>query len=104
MSETKTTVGTWSFDRSNEWVSRYGKCSNKSLRTAPLNIDTNSVSPCNALCRLSVLYKPTTCSVSMVNNIPTVSFSPNSYIKFKNEFFYLRKMTIHYTSLHTINE
>ena len=104
MSSTRTESGTWAFDRSGEWSSRYGKCSNKSTRTAPLNIDTNKISPCNALCRLSVLYNPTTCSVSMVNNIPTVSFSPNSYIKFKNEFFYLRKMTIHYTSLHTINE
>jgi len=49
-------------------------------------------------------YEPTTCSISMVNNIPTVTFSPNCIIKFKNDFFYLRKMTIHYTSMHTIND
>ena len=40
----------------------------------------------------------------MTNNIPTVTFSPNCLIKFKNDFFYLRKMTIHHTSMHTIND
>lgn len=100
---TKTSAGLWAFDRSSEWVSRYGNCSNKAKRTAPLNIDTSTISPCNALCRLSMKYEPTTCSISMVNNIPTVTFSPNCIIKFKNDFFYLRKMTIHYTSMHTIN-
>ena len=101
---TKTSAGLWAFDRSSEWVSRYGNCSNKAKRTAPLNIDTSTISPCNALCRLSMKYEPTTCSISMVNNIPTVTFSPNCIIKFKNDFFYLRKMTIHYTSMHTIND
>ena len=98
------TEGLWTFDRSNEWVSRYGLCDNKASRTAPLNIDTSKVAPCNALCRLSVNYKPTTCNISMINNIPTVTFSPKCIIKFKNDFLYLRKMTIHYTSLHTVND
>jgi len=98
------TGGLWVFDRSNEWKTRYDTCSNKSARISPLNIDTSSIASCNALCRLSVNYKPTTCSVSMVNNIPTVTFSPNCVLKFKNDFFFLRKMTIHYTSMHTINE
>ena len=101
---TKTKAGMWAFDRSSEWVNRYGQCSNKFKRTAPLNIDTNNISPCSALCKLSVKYAPTTCNISMVNNIPTVTFTPNCYIKFRNDFFYLRKMTIHYTSMHTVNE
>ena len=101
---TQTNPGTWAFGRDGEWVAQYGKCSNKMTRTAPLNIDTNSIAPCNALCRLSALYRPSACNVSLVNNIPTVSFTPNSYIKFKNDFYYLRKMTIHYPSMHTINE
>ena len=100
---TSTVAGMWAFDRSSDWVSRYGNCSNKATRTAPLNIDTSTISPCNALCRLSMKYEPTTCSISMVNNIPTVTFQPNCLIKFKNDFFYLRKMTIHYTSMHTMN-
>lgn len=104
LQSTTTPPGLWAFDRSSEWVSRYGSCSNKATRTAPLNIDTSKISPCNALCRLAVKYEPTTCSISMVNNIPTVSFSPNCIVKFKNDFFYLRKMTIHHTSMHTINE
>lgn len=104
LQSTTTPPGLWAFDRSSEWVSRYGSCSNKATRIAPLNIDTSKISPCNALCRLAVKYEPTTCSISMVNNIPTVSFSPNCIVKFKNDFFYLRKMTIHHTSMHTINE
>ena len=100
---TQTSVSTWSFDRSGEWAQRYPNC-NKSGNTAPLNLDISTVAPCNSLCRLSLKYEPTTCSISMVNNIPTVTFSPNCIIKFKNEFFYLRKMTIHYTSMHTIND
>ena len=101
-------VGKWVFDRSGEWVSSskfsYPACDGKAKRISPLNIDINKLSPCNALCRLSVNYKPTTCSISMVNQIPTVTFSPNCIIKFKNDFLYLRKMTIHYTSMHTVNE
>lgn len=102
------TEGLWVFDRSGEWASSslysYPACDQKSKRISPLNIDTNNVAPCSALCRLSVNYKPTTCSISMINSIPTVTFSPNCIIKFQNDFLYLRKMTIHYTSMHTINE
>jgi carbonic anhydrase len=96
--------GLWQFERSSDWVARYGACSNKATRTAPLNIDTNNISPCNALCRLNIQYNPTTCSVSMINNVPTVTFSPNCILKFKNDFFYLRKMTLHRHSMHTVNE
>jgi carbonic anhydrase len=96
--------GMWRFERSSDWVARYGACSNKATRTAPLNIDTNNVSPCNALCRLNIQYNPTTCSASMINNVPTVTFSPNCILKFKNDFFYLRKMTLHRHSMHTVNE
>ena len=99
-----TTAGLWAFDRPNDWTARYGNCTNKANRTAPLNIDTTKVSPCNALCRFAINYVPTTCSVSMVNNIPTVRFSPNCLAKFKNEFYYLSKMTIHHTSMHTLND
>lgn len=97
------TSGAWVFDRSNEWTSRFANCRKNALRTAPLNIDTSNVSPCNALCRLSVKYEPSTCSVSFHNSLPTITFKPNCVIKFKNDFFFLRKMTIHYTSMHTIN-
>jgi len=100
-----TVPGTWAFDRSDEWHNEgYSQCVNTGKRIAPLNIDTNNVSMCSVFCRLSVNYKPTSCNVSMVNNIPTVTFSPNCTIKFNNDFFYLRKMTIHYTSMHTVND
>lgn len=96
--------GKWSFDRASVWKSRYPLCSNKAGRVAPLNIDTNNVSPCHALCRLNIKYEPTTCNVSMINNIPTVTFSPTCILKFKNDFFFLRKMTLHRHSMHTVNE
>ena len=99
-----TTAGLWAFDRSSEWIKRYPLCSKKSSRVSPLNIDISKVADCSALCRLSVKYEPTTCSISMVNNIPIVTFSPNCIIKFKDNFYYLRKMTIHRTSMHTIND
>ena len=101
----ETVSGTWAFDRSGEWVDNgYPQCDEISDPIAPLNIDANNVSMCSVFCRLSTNYKPTTCSVSMVNSIPTVTFSSNCTIKFNNDFFYLRKMTIHYTSMHTIND
>lgn len=103
-----TTEGLWVFDRSGEWASsslyNYPACSQKATRISPLNINTNNVAACNALCRLSVNYKPSTCSISMVNNIPTVRFSPGCVMKFMNNFYFLSKMTIHYTSMHTIND
>lgn len=97
------TVGSWAFDRSGEWQSRFANCKKNAPRTAPLNIDTSNVVPCNALCRLSLKYEPSTCSVSFNNRLPTVTFKPSCIIKFKNEFFFLRKMTIHHTSMHTVN-
>jgi len=99
-----TTQGLWAFDRDNEWIKRYPLCNKKTPRVSPLNVDVSRVVDCSALCRLSVKYEPTTCSISMINNIPTVTFSPNCLIKFKDNFYFLRKMTIHYTSMHTLND
>ena len=99
-----TTQGLWAFDRSPEWPKRYPLCNKKSSRVSPLNIDISRVADCSALCRLSMNYQPTTCSISMINNIPTVTFSPNCFLKFKDQFYFLRKMTLHHTSMHTIND
>ena len=99
-----TTQGLWAFDRDQEWPKRYPLCNKKSTRVSPLNIDISNIADCSSLCRLSINYQPTTCSISMINNIPTVTFSPNCVIKFKDNFYFLRKMTLHYTSMHTIND
>ena len=99
-----TTQGLWAFDRSPEWPKRYPLCNKKSARVSPLNIDISRVADCSSLCRLSMNYQPTTCSISMINNIPTVTFSPNCFLKFKDQFYFLRKMTLHHTSMHTIND
>jgi len=99
-----TTQGLWDFSRDSEWRKRYPSCNKRSLRISPLNIDENNIADCSALCRLSINYQPTTCSISMINNIPTVTFSPNCLIKFKDTFYFLRKMTLHRTSMHTFND
>ena len=100
-----TGTGLWDFSQDTAWINNYGNCTKrKDARISPLNIDTLNVVPCSALCRLAINYVPTTCSVSMVNNIPIVRFSNNCLAKFKNEFYYLSKMTIHRTSMHTIND
>ena len=96
-------AGNWTFSRDGEWAEKYTTCNKRAARISPININTSRTSPCNALCRLSLKYEPSTCSISMLNNIPTVTFSPNSLIKFKNEFYYLNKMTIHHSSMHTID-
>ena len=95
----------WTFNNvsMDTWRNKYPSCDTRSKRISPLNIDTSKVTICHALCKLATNYNPTTCSVSMVNNIPTVTFTPTCIIKFKNEFLYLKKMTIHHTSMHTVN-
>jgi carbonic anhydrase len=99
-----TTQGLWAFDRDPEWPKRYPLCNKKTARVSPLNIDVSNIADCSALCRLTMNYQPTTCSISMINNIPTVTFSPNCLMKFKDSFYFLRKMTLHHTSMHTIND
>lgn len=95
----------WTFNNvsMDNWRNKYPSCNTNAKRIAPLNIDTSKVITCHALCKLATNYNPTTCSVSMKNNIPTVTFTPTCMIKFKNEFLYLKKMTIHHTSMHTVN-
>jgi len=95
----------WSFSDNSiaVWQSGFPVCKKNAARIAPLNIDTSKINSCHSLCNLATNYNPTSCSVSMVNNIPTVTFAPTCMIKFKNDFLYLRKMTIHNTSMHTIN-
>tara|TARA_B100001057_G_C22853217_1_gene951802 strand:+ start:318 stop:1484 length:1167 start_codon:yes stop_codon:yes gene_type:complete len=94
----------WSFSQAAEWKQNYSKCSNNIQQKSPVNIDTNDISQCHALCRLALRYVKTNCYVSYHNNIPTVRFDPGSILKFKNEFFYLKRMTIHHTSMHTVNK
>ena len=93
----------WSFDRYNEWPAKYPQCGKSAKTTAPINIDTNNVSPCRALCKFAAKYAPSGCNVTIKNNMPIVIFDPTCIIKFRSEFFYLRKMSIHYPSMHTVN-
>lgn len=93
----------WSFDRYNEWTAKYPQCGKSAKTVAPINIDTNNISPCRALCKFATKYAPSGCNVTIKNNMPIVIFDPTCIIKFRSEFFYLRKMSIHYPSMHTIN-
>ena len=94
----------WSYSYSNDWGKKYAQCRRKTGRIAPINIDTSKVSPCSELCRLAINYQSSDrCYISLVNDNPTVTFDPVNIIRFKREFFFLRKMTIHQPSMHTVN-
>ena len=104
MAQTKKPSSNWSYSYSNEWGKKYNQCRKKTGRTAPINVDTSKVSPCSELCRLGINYKPSNkCYLSLVNDNPTITFDPVSIINFKREFYFLRRMTIHQPSMHTIN-
>ena len=94
----------WSYSYSNDWGKTNQQCRNKTGRTAPINIDTSKVSPCSELCRLAINYQPSDrCYISLVNDNPTITFDPVNIIRFKGEFYFLRRMTIHQPSMHTVN-
>lgn len=94
----------WSYSYSNDWGKKYPQCKKKKSRTAPINIDTSKVSPCSELCRLAINYQPSSqCYISLVNDNPTISLDPVSIIRFKRAFYFLRRMTIHQPSMHTVN-
>ena len=104
MAQTKQPSSNWSYSYSNDWGKKYAQCRRKTTRTAPINIDTSKVSPCSELCRLAINYQSSSrCYISLVNDNPTVTFDPVSIIRFKREFFFLRRMTIHQPSMHTVN-
>ena len=94
---------TWSFGSSEEWENKFPSCSANSQRISPINIDTSDISPCNATCRLGLRFKESKCYAKYVNTIPTIFFDPGCLLKFQGEFFNLKKMTLHYPSMHTIN-
>jgi carbonic anhydrase len=101
--ENRNANNTWSFGSSEEWENKFPKCSANSQRITPINIDTSDISACNATCRLAFRFKPSKCYTRYINTIPTVSFDPGCLIKFQDEFFNLKKMTLHYPSMHTVN-
>jgi carbonic anhydrase len=104
MTQTNQPSSNWSYSYSNDWGKKFGQCRKRTGRTAPINIDTSKVSPCSELCRLSINYNPSNkCYLSLTNDNPTITFDPVSLINFKREFYFLRRMTIHQPSMHTIN-
>ena len=94
---------TWSFGTSDTWENKFPQCSANSQSITPINIDTSDVSPCNATCRLALKFKESKCYTKYKNNIPTILFDPGCLLKFKEEYFNLKKMTLHNPSMHTVN-
>jgi carbonic anhydrase len=100
----------WSYNYVNDWGKKYEKCRKNGDRVAPIDIDIGRVAPCNELCRLAINYSATKaskvaprCYISLVNDNPTVTFDPGNIIKFRRDFYFLRRMTLHNPSMHTIN-
>ena len=94
----------WSFGTSDKWGDKFPQCSANSQKITPINIDTSDVSPCNATCRLALRFKESKCYTQYKNNIPTILFDPGCLLKFRDDYFNLKKMTLHHPSMHTINK
>lgn len=101
--ENKKAKTTWSFGSSQEWENKFSQCSSNSQRITPINIDTSDITSCNATCRLGYRFKSSKCYTRYINTLPTVNFDPGSFLKFQSEYFHLKKMTLHYPSMHTVN-
>ena len=112
----------WDYSRSDSWSDNYPQCNNQ--RQSPINIDTSTFdgfkNRCDIDCRLSIVYVPSKCNVTNVNNTPTIYFNSGSFISFNKESYddtqdddvnrksksnryRLKKATIHTSSMHTIN-
>ena len=95
------TTDNWAYRNYLRWKKDHPKCSGN--KQSPINIDTSRVADCNETCRLAARYKNSRCYVSNKNRTPLIRFDPGSFIKFKNDLFELKEMTIHTPSMHTVN-
>ena len=87
------TTDNWAYRNYLRWKKDHPKCSGN--KQSPINIDTSRVADCNETCRLAARYKNSRCYVSNKNRTPLIRFDPGSFIKFKNDLFELKEMTIH---------
>ena len=90
----------WSFDDQDNWI-QFSNCNRNSQ--SPINISTESVVKCDTLCKLALKYKGSRCKISNQNNLIKLKYDKGSYIKFKDELYFLDYLTIHSPSLHKIN-
>ncbi len=94
----------WTFENAGDWRKKWPNCSKNSNRISPVNIDLSKLNPCATLCNLAVKYQGFDRTyVSYKNQMPTLTFDPGCVIKFQRNFYFLKKMTIHVPSLHSVN-
>ena len=110
----------WDYKNSRSWGEKveYRKCNLNNQ--SPINIDTSNLedekNKCGSQdCKLKVNYISSKCHVVVKNRSPTIYFDHGSYIvyngfkgeddnyNFISNKFYLKKMTLHTPSMHTIN-
>lgn len=96
----------WSFSKSSElgpkqWSKKHPNCGNKTQ--SPININSSNTERCHMLCSLKMRYKKSDCDIFIKNNVPTISYDKGSYIEFKGIKYKLYQVTIHTSSLHSID-
>ena len=91
----------WTFRENKDWKQNYSNCN--LLNQSPINIDSELVTNCKALCDLKIVYKASKCNVQFKNGLLTIYYDDGSYILYKNIYYKLEKITIHTPSMHTID-
>lgn len=91
----------WSFADNFSWGNNYPQC--EAINQSPINIDTDKLEKCEAMCDIKLHYKPSKCFLNFVNNLVTIKYSSGSYVEYKNLLYELKDITIHVPTLHSID-
>lgn len=78
------------------------KCVN-GQRQSPINIETNGVTSCGALCDLLFYYRNSTIYLSNIGGNIVFTYDNGSYIVFNNEVYELEKISFFTPSCHKID-
>ena len=100
----------WSFQEPELWSNlinynsgsrAFPKCS--LMQQSPININTDLLINCDALCELKIKPNTSKCRVQLKNNLLKFRYDPNSFIEYKGSLYSLTEISVHTPSLHTID-
>ena len=74
----------WSYRNYYRWPRLSGTCG-YGTKQSPINIEADTVTECNILCKLKVDYKPSLCNIVNKNNTIILRYDPGSFIYFKEQ-------------------
>jgi carbonic anhydrase len=75
----------------------------KGSRQSPINIESNGVTNCGALCDLLFYYRNSTIYLSNIGNNIIFTYDNGSYIVYNNEVYELEKISFFVVSAHKID-